>query len=124
MDDDRKLCEYSLPEGATISALFEPDVDISIEVSTHHQTQKLTISNATSVMALKVQVCGVMKCGVAPEKLEIRLGDITLEDPMPLHFYRIKEGSRLYLIKPYVRVTVGKQQGRIDLLVSPSEVCH
>ena len=60
MDDDRKLCEYSLPEGATISALFEPDVDISIEVSTRHQTQKLTISNATSVMALKVQVCGVM----------------------------------------------------------------
>ena len=111
MEDDRKLCEYSLTEGATISALFEPDVDINIEVSTCHRSQKLTISNATSVMALKVQICGVLRCGVAPEKLEIRLGDITLEDPMPLHFYGIKDGSRLDIIKSYVDVRVENNKG-------------
>ena len=111
MEDDRKWCEYSLPEGATISALFEPDVDINIEVSTRHQTQKLTVSNATSVMALKAQICGVMRCGVAPEKLEIRLGDVTLENPMPLHFYEIKEGSRLNIMKPYVGVMVETNKG-------------
>ena len=77
MEDDWKLCEYSLPEGTTISVLFEPDVDINIEVSTCHQMQKLTASNATSVMELKVQICGIMKCGISPEKLEIRLGDVT-----------------------------------------------
>ena len=43
MEDDRKLSEYSLTEGATISALFEPDVDINIEVSNGNQTPKLTI---------------------------------------------------------------------------------
>ena len=111
MEDDRKLCKYSLPEGATISALFEPDVDINIEVTTGHQSQILTVSNATSVMALKVQICGIMRCGVVPEKLEIRLGDVTLEDPMPLHFYRVKEGSRLDVVKPYVGVMVENNKG-------------
>ena len=111
MEDDRKLCEYSLPEGATISALFEPDVDINIEVSSQYQTQKLTVSNATSVMALKVQICGLMKCGRAPEKLEIRLGNIRLEDAMPLHFYGIKDGSRLDIIRPYVGVFVETDKG-------------
>ena len=111
MEDDRKLCEYSLPEGATISALFEPDVDINIEISTGHQSQKLTVSNTTSVMALKVQLCGVMKCGLAPERLEIRLGDITVEDPMPLHFYGVEVGSILDVIKPYIRVRVENNKG-------------
>ena len=111
MEDDRKLCEYSLPEGATISALFEPDVDINIEVNSRHQTQKLTVSNATSVMALKVQICGVMKCGVAPEKLKIRLEDVTLVDPMPLHFYRIKDGFKLEAVNPYVNVILENTKG-------------
>ena len=105
------MCKYSLPEGATISALFEPDADVDIEVIMGNQTQKLTMSNATSVMALKVQVCGIFKCSISPEKLEIRLEDVPLEDPMPLHFYGVKEGSRLRLIKPYVRVTVENNKG-------------
>ena len=111
MEDDRKLCEYSLPEGTTISALFEPDVDINIEVSTRNQMQKLTVSNTMSVMALKVQICGVMRIGVAPEKLEIRLEEVTLEDPMPLHFYRIVDGSKLEAVKPYVNVMVETNHG-------------
>ena len=111
MEDDQKLCEYSLPEGATISALFEPDADVDIEVIMGNQTQKLTVSNATSVMALKVRVCGIFKCSISPEKVEIRLEDVPLEDPMPLHFYGVKEGSRLRLIKPYVRVRVENNKG-------------
>ena len=111
MEDDQKLCEYSLPEGATISELFEPDVDINIEVSTRHQTQKLTVSNATSVMALKVQICDVIKCRVVPERLEIRLKDVTLENPVPLHFYGIKAGSQLEAVKPYVNVTLENTRG-------------
>ena len=94
-----------------ISALFQPDVEVNIDVTCGHETQKLTISNATSVMALKVQICGGMRCGVAPEKLEIRLGDVTLEDPMPLHFYRIKNGSKLDVVKPYVGVMVENNKG-------------
>ena len=86
LEDDRKLSQYSLPEGATISALFEPDVDINIEVNTGPQVHNLTVSNAKSIKALKVQISGVMSCGVAPERLEIILGDVTLEDLMPLHF--------------------------------------
>ena len=113
MRDDRKLCEFSLPEGATISALFEPDVDINIEVSIINQKQKLTVSNATSVMVLKVQICDVMKCGVAPERLEIRLGDVTLENPMPLHFYGIKHGSTLNVLKPYVTVSIEDNHGDV-----------
>ena len=105
------MCEYSLPEGTTISALFEPDVDINIEVSTRHQTQELTVSNTTSVMVLKVQISGVMRCGVAPESLEIRLGEVTLEDPMPLHSYGVKDGSRLDIIRPYVGVFVENNKG-------------
>ena len=111
MEDDRKLCEYLLLEGATISALFEPDVDVDIEVSMGNQTQKITVSNTTTVMALKVQISGIMKCGVAPERLEMRLRDVTLEDPMPLHFYGIKDGSKLEVVKPYVRVRVENNKG-------------
>ena len=104
MEDDRKLCEYSLPEGAVISALFEPNVDINIEVSTGQQVQKLKVSNATSIKALKTQISGVMKCGVAPEKLEFKFGEITLEDPMPLHFYGVEDESKLDVLKPYINV--------------------
>ena len=69
------------------------------------------VSNATSVMALKVQICGVMRCGGAPERLEMRLGDVTLEDPMPLHFYGVKDGSRLDMVKPYVGIMVENNKG-------------
>ena len=114
MRDDRKLSEYSIPEGSTISALFEPDVDINVEVSIiGHKTQKLTVPNSTSIMALKVQVSGVMRCGVAPERLEIRLGDVTLEDPMPLHFYGIKDGSTLGVLKPYITVSIEDNHGDV-----------
>ena len=111
MQNDRKLCEYSLPRGATVSALFEPDVDINIEVSTHHERQKLKISNATSVKALKAQISGIMSCGVAPERLEIRLEDVTLEDLMPLHFYGVQNGTKLELLKPYVGVMIENNFG-------------
>ena len=111
LEDDRKLSQYSLPEGATISALFEPDVDINIEVSTGPQSHKFSVSNSTSVMALKFQIGDLMIFGVAPERLEIRLGDIVLDDPMPLHFYEIKNGSTLNIFKPYVSVTIENNQG-------------
>ena len=111
LDDDRKLCEYSIPEGATISALFEPDVDINIDVKTGHQRQKFTVSNATSVMAFKAQISGVMSCGVAPGRLEVRLGDTTLEDLMPLHFYGVRNGSILSILKSYVSVTIENNYG-------------
>ena len=111
LEDDRKLCEYSLPDGATISALFEPDVDINVDVKSGQRVHKLTVSNTTSVMALKVQICGVMGCGLAPEKLEIRLGDVTLEDPMPLHFYGVKNCTKLDALKPYVNVKIQNNKG-------------
>ena len=111
MEDDVKLYQYSLPEGASISALLEPDVDINIEVTMGFQAEKVTLLNTTSVMALKVQICGIMRCGVTPEKLEIKLGDDTLEDPMPLHFYGIKNGTKLELLKPYVDVTIENNFG-------------
>ena len=106
LEDERKLSEYSLPEGTTISALLQPDVDINIEVSTGVQTQRLTVSNATSTMALKVEICGVMRCGVVPERLELRLGDVTLENPMPLHFYGLQDGSQVKVIKPFISVII------------------
>ena len=94
-----------------ISALFEPDVDINVEVKTIPQVHKLTVSNVTSVKALKAQMSGVMSCGVAPERLEIRMGDVILEDPMPLHFYGIKDGTKLDVLKPYVNVQIQNNKG-------------
>ena len=111
LEDDRKLSQYLLPEGATISAILEPDVDINIEVSTGHQTHKMTVSNSRSVMALKVQICGIMRCGVAPDKLEVMLGDVSLENPIPLHFYGIKDDSTLEVLKPYVGITIENNHG-------------
>ena len=64
------------------------------------------------VMVLKVQICDVMSYGVAPEKLEIQLGDITLDDLMPLHFYAVNDGSLLNILKPYVSVTIDNNQGK------------
>ena len=127
LEDDRKLCEYLLPEGAIISALFESDVDINVKVSIGNQSQKLAVSNATSIMGLKAQICGVMKCGVTPEKLEMRLGDVTLEDPMPLHFDGIKDGSALNVFKPYINVSIQNNRGetlfwRLSRNVSIKEV--
>ena len=113
LEDDRKLCEYSLPEGAIISALFEPDVDIDIRISMGEEVWHLKVSNATSIMALKVQVCGAINCGTAPEKLEARLEDVILEDAMPLHFYNIVEGSLLMFLKPYVGVRIENNHGTV-----------
>ena len=111
LEDDRKLSDYSLPEGTTISALFEPDVDINIEVSTGQKVHKLIVSNATSIMTFKDQICDTNFHGPAPEKLEVSLGDVTLEDPMPLHFYGIVDGSRLDIVRPYVNVMIQNSRG-------------
>ena len=120
-----------------ISALFEPDMDINIEVSTRHQTRRISVSNAASVKTLSQVHPGIFNCGIAPERLEIRLrnitledplplrrgsktledplplrrGSITLEDPLPLHFYGIKEGSTLDMVKRYVSVKVENNKG-------------
>ena len=48
---------------------------------------------------------------MTPEKLEIRLGDVRLEDSMPLHFYGIKDGSKLDVLKPFVNTTIQNNQG-------------
>ena len=48
---------------------------------------------------------------MVPHKLEIRLGDVTLEDQMPLHFYEIMNGSKLKVIKRYVDVTIMNNKG-------------
>ena len=111
LEDDRKLSDYSLPEGTTISALFEPDVDINIDVGTGQKVHKLIVSNATSIMAFKDQICDTNFYGPAPEKLEVSLGDVTLEDPMPLHFYGIVDGSRLNIVRPYVNVMIQNSRG-------------
>ena len=105
------MSDYSLAEDTIISALFEPDVDINVDVKSGQRVHKLTVSNTTSVMALKVQICGVMGCGVAPEKLEVRLGDVTLEDLMPLHFYGVKNCTKLDALKPYVNVKKQNNKG-------------
>ena len=94
-----------------ISALFEPDVDINIEVSIGYQLHQLTVSNSSFIMVLKEQICGIAKCDVVPQKLEIRLVDVTLEDQMPLHFYEIMNGSKLNVLKPYVNVTILNNKG-------------
>ena len=41
------------------------------------------------------------------------LGDIILENPMPLHFYGITNGSKLSVIKPYVTVSVEDNHGDV-----------
>ena len=111
LEDNMKLSEYSIPEGAIISALFEPDADINIEVSMDYQIQHLTVSNNSSIMGLKEQMRSIVNCDVVPKKLEIRLGDVTLEDQMPLHFHEIMNGSKLNVIKPYVNVTIMNNKG-------------
>ena len=113
LEDDRKLCEYSLLEGATISALFEPDVDVEIKINMGPKVWRIKVSNATSIMALKVRICSGIKCGIPPERLEVRLGDTILEDAMPLHFYSITEGSLLMLLKSYVGVRIENNHGTV-----------
>ena len=110
LEDDRKLCEYSLPEGATISALFEPDVDVEIKINMGPKVWRLKVSNATSIMALKVRICSGI---IPPERLEVRLVDIILEEGMPLHFYDITEGSLLMLLKSYVGVRIENNHGTV-----------
>ena len=71
LQDDWKLAEYNIQDGATISALFEPDVDINIEVSTGQHTQQHVVSNSTSVMALKLLVSDATGCGIVPDKMQL-----------------------------------------------------
>ena len=113
LEDDRKLSEYSLPEGAIISALFEPDVDVEIKINMGPKVYRIKVSNATSIVAVKVKVCNGTKCGIPPERLEVRLGDINLEEAMPLHFYNITEGSLLMFLKPYIGVRIENNYGTI-----------
>ena len=111
LEDDRKLCEYSLPEGATISALFEPEADINIEVSTVSLTKKLTVSNTTSVMALKSQICNAFKYAVQFKTMQLRFGNETLDHNLPLHFYGITDGSKLEVLRPYIGVRIENNLG-------------
>ena len=111
LEDDRKLSDYSLPEGAVISALFEPDVDIDIEVCTGSQINQFTVSHAMSVMGLKGHICGLVRSAMSPHMLDIRLGEVSLDDSMPLHFYGITNNTRLDALKPDVGVTIDNNHG-------------
>ena len=111
LEDNRKLCEYSLPEGATISALFEPDADINIEVSTGHRTQKFTVSNATSVMSFKTQICDAFKHAVQLKTMKLRWKDQMVDQNLPLHFCWITDGSKLEVIRPYIWVRIENNNG-------------
>ena len=111
LEDDRKLCEYSLPEGATISALFELDVDINIQVSAGHRTQKFTVSNAISVMAFKTQICDVFKHAVQLKTMKLRWKDQMIDQNLPLHFYGITDGCELEVIRPYIGVRIENNHG-------------
>ena len=48
---------------------------------------------------------------MAPDRLNIRLGDVMLRDPMPLHFYGVSDGSLLNVLRPYVSVTIENNYG-------------
>ena len=90
LEDDRKLSQYSLQEDTTISALFEPDVDVEIKIHMGPKVWRIKVSNGTSIMVLNVRICSGIKCGIPPERLEVRLADTILEDTMLLHFYSIR----------------------------------
>ena len=47
----------------------------------------------------------------ASPRLDVRLGEVTLEDWMPLHFSGITDGSTIQVLKPYVGVTILKNHG-------------
>ena len=111
LEDDRKLSEYSLPEGATISALFEPDVDINIEVNIGSQINQYTVSHSMSVIGIKGYILCFMRSAMSPHRLDIRLGEDTLDDSMPLHFYGITNNTRLDALKPDVGVTIENNHG-------------
>ena len=111
LEDDRKLCEYSLTEGTTISALFEPDIDINIEVTMGHKMQSIMMSNAMSVKELKAHISVIMTSVNASPRLDVRLGEVTLQDWMPHHFSGITDGSQIQVLKPYVGVTILNNHG-------------
>ena len=113
MDDDRQLGEYSVPDGTVISVLFEPDVDINVKVASGPQSYQLVVPNSTIVMALKVHVFEVAKCGVAPDKMQIMFGDIPLENALPLHYFGITNGSKLTVLKPYITVSIEDNHGDV-----------
>ena len=111
LEDDRKLCEYFLPEGATISALFEPDVDINVEVTMGQEMHSIMVSNAMSVKELNGNISVIMTSVNASPRLDVRLGEVTLEDWMPLHFSEIMAGSKIQVLNPYVGVTILNNHG-------------
>ena len=113
LQDDSKLSEYNIEDGAVISALFEPDVDVNIEVSTGHQTYHLVLPNSTSVMALKLQLCDLIKWGIAAEEIDLLSEDIQLENDLPIHYYGIKSGSKLTILRPYISVTIEDNHGDV-----------
>ncbi len=43
---------------------------------------------------------------VPPDQMALQLGEEILEDPLPLHYYGVADGTKLTVGKPYVGVTI------------------
>ena len=94
-----------------ISALFEPEVDINVEVSTACLTKKLSLSNATPVMTLKSQICNAFKYAVQFKTMQLRFGGEILNQNLPIHFYGIIDSCQLEVVKPYIGVKIENNHG-------------
>ena len=119
MEDDKTLSSIHYQNVLQSELLFEPYVNINIGVSMHHQTYTFTVSTTLCVKARKAQICGVMRYSVPLERFE----DVPLDDSLLLHFYGMKDGSRLHAVKHSIGVSVENQYGNKSNRVL-KEICH
>ena len=75
------------------------------------EMHSIMVSNAMSVKELNGNISVIMTSVNASPRLDVRLGEVTLEDWMPLHFSGIMAGSKIQVLNPYVGVTILNNHG-------------
>ena len=120
LPDDSTLDEHNITEGDVLNIITEPDKDINIQVRCGAETLPVSISYCTIVntlkhlISIKIMIFSLSEFDLVQEQNET-LYDTTL----PLHFYGIKNGSILRVIKSDVGIVVENRKGQ-EMFVSIS----
>ena len=118
LPDDSTLVQHNILDGDTINVIIEPDKQITVEVLCYLGTFQHEISSSMLVRDLKQKLSDSEQVTFLLDQfcLEAKLSDTCVkslkDDSLPLHEYGIRDDCKLFVVRPYMFVTLVSPHGK------------
>ena len=111
LPDDSTLAQHNISDGDTVNIVIEPDKLIAIDIACQAEIFRHKMSSSVSVKDLKEKLIEfkqvVFWCYEFNLVAETSQGVVNpLEDSLPLHFYGFHDGSKLWVVRSHIFLTV------------------